>query len=202
VKSLSAEMEKMKFEGKQGYKNVPNTDNRGNFRRPNNNAPQIMPREQRDRDRNDQKIQTPLQNNLVIDEEREEEELDPEIHCIGDTSPFPHLTQSAYEESLMNSQINELSKGEKANSSPNKYNLWSKKKEGKSDIPDQPSIAEKPAKDTTNNNKEKKAQNPPPIAKDPVPEVREILKPPSSFSFEHEIQKDQNPCAPFRAGQT
>jgi hypothetical protein len=67
------------------------------------------------------------------------------------------------------SQINELSKGEKANSSPNKYNLWSKKKEGKSDIPDQPSIAEKPAKDATNNNKEKKAQNPPPIAKDPCP---------------------------------
>jgi hypothetical protein len=32
VKSLSAEMEKMKFEGKQGYKNVPNVENRGNFR--------------------------------------------------------------------------------------------------------------------------------------------------------------------------
>jgi hypothetical protein len=104
VKSLSVEMEKMKFEGKQGYKNVSNVDNRGNFRRPNNNAPQIMPREQRDRDRNDQKIQTPLQNNLVDDQEREEEEIDPEIHCIGDTSPFPHLTQSAYEESLMNNK--------------------------------------------------------------------------------------------------
>jgi hypothetical protein len=37
--------------------------------------------------------------------------------------------------------------------------------------------------------KEKKAQNPPPIAKDPVPKVREILKPPSPFNFEHEIQK-------------
>jgi hypothetical protein len=70
------------------------------------------------RDRDDQKIQTPLQNNLVVDEEGEEEELDPEIHCLGDTSPFPHLTQSAYEESLMDNQINELSKGEKANSSP------------------------------------------------------------------------------------
>jgi hypothetical protein len=158
-------MEKMKFEGKQGYKNVPNIDNRGNFRRPNNNAPQIMPREPRNRDRDDQKIQTPLQNNLVVDEEGEEEELDPEIHCIGDTSPFPHLTQSAYEESLMNSQINELSKGEKANSSPNKYNLRSKNKEVKSDIPDQPSIAEKPTKDATNNNKEGEAQNPPPKPK-------------------------------------
>jgi hypothetical protein len=133
VKSLSTEMEKIKFEGNQGYKNVPNTNSRANFRRLNNNAPQII---QIDRDKNDQKIQTPLKNNLVIDEEMEEEELDPEIHCIGDTSPFPHLTQSAYEESLMISQINELSKGEKASSSPNKYNLRSKKKEGKFDIPD------------------------------------------------------------------
>jgi hypothetical protein len=32
VKSLSAEMEKMKFEGKQGYKNAQNVENRGNFR--------------------------------------------------------------------------------------------------------------------------------------------------------------------------
>jgi hypothetical protein len=35
----------------------------------------------------------------------------------------------------MDGQINELSKGEKANSGPGKYNLWSKKKEGNSDIP-------------------------------------------------------------------
>jgi hypothetical protein len=44
VKSLSAEMVKMKFEGKQVYKNVPNTDNRAIFRRLNKNAPQIMPK--------------------------------------------------------------------------------------------------------------------------------------------------------------
>jgi hypothetical protein len=177
VKSLSTEMEKMKFEGKQGYKAAQNAENRGNFRRPNN-TPQILPREPRNRDRDDQKIQTPLQNNLVADEEREEEEIDPEIHCLGDTSPFPHLTQSAYEESLLDNQINELSKGEKANNSPNKYNLRSNKKEGKSDILDQPSRAEKPAKDAANNNKEKKTQNPSPIAKGLVPEVREIMKPP------------------------
>jgi hypothetical protein len=42
VKSLSVEMKKMKFEGNQGYKNVPSTDNRGNLRRPNNNAPQTL----------------------------------------------------------------------------------------------------------------------------------------------------------------
>ena len=97
VKSLSAEMEKIRKKGKQTYKNLQNIDNIGNFRRLNNNAPQIMPREKRDRDRSDQKIKNSLQNNLVIDEERGEEELDLEIHCIGDTSPFPHLTQAAYE---------------------------------------------------------------------------------------------------------
>jgi hypothetical protein len=69
-----------------------------------------MPREQSDIDINDQKIQAPLQNNPFMEEEREEEDLDPKIHCIGETSQFPHLTQSAYEESLMNNQINELSK--------------------------------------------------------------------------------------------
>jgi hypothetical protein len=94
----------------------------------------------------------------------------------------------------MNSQINELSKGEKAkDNSPNRYNLRSKKKEGKSDILDQPLIAERPAKPATNTTKEKKTQNISPIAKDPVPEVREIPKPPSSFSFEHEIQKIRIP---------
>jgi hypothetical protein len=39
VKSLSKEMEKIKFEGNQGYKSVPNTDSKANFRRLNNNSP-------------------------------------------------------------------------------------------------------------------------------------------------------------------
>ena len=89
----------------------------------------------------DQRIQAPLQNNLVIDEEEEEEEVDPEIHCLGDTSSFPHLTQSAYEESPMDNQLNELSKGEKTSHTPNRYNLRSKQKEGKADIPDRPTRA-------------------------------------------------------------
>jgi hypothetical protein len=171
VKSLSAEMEKMKFKGRQGYKSAQNDDNKGNFKIPNN-TPQILPREPRNRDRDDQKIQTPLQNKLVVDEEREEEDLDPKIQCLRHTSPFPHLNQYAYEDSLMDNQINELSKGEKASSSFNKYNLGSKKKEGKFDIPDQPSKAEKLAKYVANRSKEKKSQNPSPIAKGHVPEVR------------------------------
>jgi hypothetical protein len=147
----------------------------------------------RNRDRDDQKIQTPLQNNLVADDDGEEEDLDPEIHCLEDTSPSPHLTQSTYEESLMDIQLNELSKGDKASDNPNRYNLRSKKKEGKSDVPDQPSRAEKSCQRCSKQQQGKEIQNPPPVAKDPVPEVREILKPPSSFNFEHEIQKIRIP---------
>jgi hypothetical protein len=172
LKSLSARMERLELEGKKTYINPQNVDNRGNFRRPNNHAPQIMQREPRNRDRDDQKIQTPLQNNLVADDGGEEEDLDPEIHCLEDTSPSPHLTQSTYEESLMDIQLNELSKGNKASNNPNRYNLRSKKKYGKSDIPDQPPRADKPAKDAASNNKEKRTQNPPPVVKGPIPEVK------------------------------
>jgi hypothetical protein len=122
-------MEKMKFEGKQSYKSSQTAENRGKFRRLNNN-PQILPIDPRSRDRDDHKIQTPLQNNLIAYEEGEEEELDPEIHCLGDTSPFPHLTQSTYEESLMDNQINELSKGEETNSSPHRYISGLRRKKG------------------------------------------------------------------------
>jgi hypothetical protein len=41
----------------------------------------------------------------------------------------------------MESQLNELSKEEKTSGNPNKYNLGSKKREGRSDIPDHPTIA-------------------------------------------------------------
>jgi hypothetical protein len=88
LKSLSTRMESLEVDGKQTYKNPQHEDNRSNFRRPNN-APQILPREPRNRDRDDQKIHTPLQNNLVAEREGEEEVLDPKIQCLGDTSPFP-----------------------------------------------------------------------------------------------------------------
>jgi hypothetical protein len=153
-----------------------------------------LPREQRRKDRDEQRIQTPLQNNLVTHEEGEEiDELNPEIHCIENTFPFPHLTQSIYEESLMNSQVNELGKGEKANNTPNRYHLRSKKKEGNFDSHDQSLIAEKLAKPATITTKEKKTQNTSPIVKETVSEVREAPKPLSSFSFEHEIQKIRIP---------
>jgi hypothetical protein len=115
--------------------------------------------------------------------------LDPEIHCIEDNFPFPHLTQSIYEESLMNIQVNELGKGEKANNTPNRYHLKSKKKEGNFDSHDQPLIVEKPTKSATITTKEKKTQNTSPTSKETISEVREAPNPFPSFSFEHEIQK-------------
>jgi hypothetical protein len=58
VKSLSTEIEKLKFEGKQGYKNAQNSNNKGNFKRPNN-ALQIIQRDQINRDREDKKNPNP-----------------------------------------------------------------------------------------------------------------------------------------------
>ena len=145
-------MEKMKLEGKKSYSNTHNADNRGNFRRPNN-APQIIQRDQRSRDRDDKKIQAPLEKDLVVDEEGEDEEIDPEIHFLGDTSSSPHLTQSAYEESLMDSHLNKLSKREKINGNPNRYNLRSKKKEGKPDIFYHQNGVENPTKSVAASNK-------------------------------------------------
>jgi len=72
VKSLFVEMENMKLEGKHNYRNTQNVDKRGNFRRPNN-APQVLQRDQRNRDMDDQKVQDPLQNKLVDDEVGEDE---------------------------------------------------------------------------------------------------------------------------------
>jgi hypothetical protein len=59
LKSLAAKIERLELEGKPMYINPQNTDNRG-FRQPANNMPQVFPREQRGRDRDDQRVQTPL----------------------------------------------------------------------------------------------------------------------------------------------
>jgi hypothetical protein len=133
---------------------------------------------------------------MVDDEEGEDEGEDQEIHCLGDTSTSPHLTQSAYEESLMNSQLNELSKGEKTKENQNKYNLRSKQKEGKPSTSNQPKKSENSAKTVTTTSKENEEPNNQPMIKAPVPEIKEILKSPSSFSFENEIQKIKIPI-PF-----
>ena len=47
----------------------------------------------------------------------------------------------------MDSQLNELRKGERTSGNPNRYNLRSKKKEGKLETLDQPTRTVNPAKD-------------------------------------------------------
>jgi hypothetical protein len=193
VKSLSAEMERMRVEGRQAYKGPQNAEKGGGFRRPNNFAPPNVQKE-RGRDREDQRIQAPFQNNFVAeDEEGETDKLEPEIHCFGDTPPFPHLTQSAYEESLMDSQLNELSKGDKAGGGQGRYNLRSDKRIAAPDIPEQSTRMEKPANKVADDHRGKKAQPLSPIVHNHVPEIREIPKLASSFNFEHEIQKIRIP---------
>jgi hypothetical protein len=193
VKSLSVEMERMKVEGRQAYKGPQNTKNKGGFKRPNNFTPPNVQRE-KGRDKEDQKIQAPFQNNFVVEEEeRETGELDPEIHYFGDTPHFPHLTQSVYKESLMDSQLNELSKGDKASGSPGRYDLRSKKKTKAPDVPEQSTRTEKPADEATYSHRGRKIQPLSPIIQSHVPEIREIPKLSSYFNFEHEIQKIRIP---------
>ena len=122
-------------------------------------------------DRDDQRIQAPLQNSLVTNEEGGEEDANPKIHCIGDTSSPPHLTRYAYEEALMGIKLNDLSKGERTSGNPNRYNLGSNKKEGKPDIPDKPTRTKNPAKGVASRSKEKEAQNPQDVVKIPTPKV-------------------------------
>jgi hypothetical protein len=70
LKSLSAKVERLELEGKKSYRNPPNDDNRGSFKR-KTNAPQKIQGDHRNNDKDDQKIQTPLKNNLVTDENEE-----------------------------------------------------------------------------------------------------------------------------------
>jgi hypothetical protein len=193
VKSLSAEMERMRVEGRQAYKGPQNAKKGGGFRRPNNIASPTVQRE-RGRDREDQKIQAPFQNNFVAEgEEGETKELDLEIHCFGDTPPFPHLTQSAYEESLMDSQLNELSKGDKTSGRQGRYDLRSQKKTIAPEVPERSTRTEKPTNEVADSHRGKKHQPLSPIIQSHAPKITEIPKLSSSFNFEHEIQKIRIP---------
>jgi hypothetical protein len=84
---------------RQTYRNTQNVDNRGNFRRP------IMFlrffQEIPEAGKGMIKNPNPFPKQPCYDEDEEDEENDPEIHCLGDTPSSPHLTQSAYGKSLM-----------------------------------------------------------------------------------------------------
>jgi hypothetical protein len=74
----------------------------------------------------------------------------------------------------MDSQLNELIKGERTIGNPNRYNLRSKNKEGKPNIPDHPTRTENHAKDVAARSKEKEAQKPQEVVKGPIPKVRRL----------------------------
>jgi hypothetical protein len=188
---LKEDMERLKMERKKMSKGPQNTENRGGFRRPNNFAPPTMHKE-KERDRDDPRIQAPFQNNFVADEEeRETDEPEPKIHSVEVTPPFPHLTKSTYEESLMNSQLNELRKGDKAGGGRGRYNLRSDRRTTTPDVLESSTKVEKPASEVADRGK--KAQPLSPIVQNHAPEIREISKLTSSFNFKHEIQKIRIP---------
>ena len=138
-------------------KGPQNTENKGGFRRTNNFAPPTMHKE-KERDRDDQRIQAPFQNNFMADEEQGEvDEPEPKIHSLEGTPPFPHLTKSAYEESLMDGQLNELSKADKASGGRGRYNLRSDKRKAAPEVPESSTRAQKPADEVPDSHKGKKA---------------------------------------------
>jgi uncharacterized small protein (DUF1192 family) len=158
VNVLKEEMERIKVERRQIYKGPQNTENKGGFRRPNNFAPPTM-HKGKERDRDDQRIQAPFQNNFMADEEQGEvDEPEPKIHSLEGTPPFPHLTKSAYEESLMDGQLNELSKADKAGGGRGRYNLRSDKRTAAPEVSESSTRAQKPANEVADNHKGKKAQ--------------------------------------------
>ena len=95
MEEMSSKLSKLKLEKKKW--NTPQEGNRNTnqYIRPYN--PQIMQRDKKNND--DQKIQTPLQNNY-IEENQEAEEVDEYlyIHLFGDDISLNHLTQNEYED--------------------------------------------------------------------------------------------------------
>jgi uncharacterized small protein (DUF1192 family) len=78
---LKEEMERLKVERKKMNKGPQSAEIKGGFRMPNNFAPPTMHRE-KERDKDNQRIQAPFQNNFVADEEGEADEHEPKIHCL------------------------------------------------------------------------------------------------------------------------
>jgi hypothetical protein len=122
------------------------------------------------------------------------DEPEPKIHSVEVTPPFPHLTKSAYEESLMDSQLNELSKGDKAGGGRGRYNLRSDKKVAAPDVPESSTRAEKPAEEIADNHRGKKAQPLSPIIQNHAPEIREIPKLTSSLISSMKFKRSESLC--------
>jgi hypothetical protein len=132
--TLTSEMSKLKFQSqtptrtKESGNLAPRNLNSFQYRR-NNPQTQIL---QRDRNPNeDQRIRVPLQN-VVMDEENvdEQEELEGDIHCVGDETGTSYLTQQDYKQSLVTEEAEDglLGDGIFTAEDKSRYNLRSKSK--------------------------------------------------------------------------
>jgi hypothetical protein len=182
IESLTSELSKMKLENNKPAKGRdPNAfipQNTNPYRR-NNEKHHILKRNRNINE--DHNIKAPFQNTVMDDEKPEE---DDEIHFLGDKGDVSFLTQSSYEESLINQQANEDSnEGYICQiDDQNRYNLRSKQSNGKQDEKSPPkkvvaSTKKKPSKDQAQTNNQV-------LLKDLVQEVRNPDKFPFSFSFE------------------
>jgi hypothetical protein len=72
----------------------------------------------------------------------------------------------------MNSQLNELSKGDRAGGGRGRYHLRSDQKTTTPDVPESSTRAEKPAEEIEGNHRGKKAQPLSPIIQNHAPEIR------------------------------
>ena len=113
LETLTYEMSKIKLDGKSPAKgrnqnDYPNRNqNQNQSWRRNNQQVQLMQRAKNPTD--EQRIRAPFQN-VVLDEEDEDEvqELEEDIHCVEDGDEQIFLTESDYEGSLFDQQLNQL----------------------------------------------------------------------------------------------
>jgi ribonuclease HI len=225
--TLTSEMSKLKVQNqtparaKEPSNLAPRNPNALPYRR-NNPQTQIL---QRGRNPNeDQRIRVPLQN-VVMDEEQveEKEEVEGDIHCVGDETGTSYLTQQDYEQSLTTegAEGDLFGDGIFTAEDKNRYNLRSKSKAAQADAPtssaetavpvrqkehtseDQPV---KPSKEGAPASPNKvvvpvsqQASETQPLTEQqkdreaPSSQVKTADKAPSSFNFEAELQKIKIP---------
>jgi ribonuclease HI len=211
--SLTSEMSKLKIQSQQPARSkepnayAPRNPNAFPYRR-NNQQVQILQRDKNAAE--DQRIRAPFQN-VVLEEEQElshgEVEEEDDINCFGDDVDSSFLTQTDYEEALMNEQINEASIEESFYQTDDQpgYNLRSKTVASKpllaapgkkKDVAAKQPVA--PAKQISTPAKQQQKQLQPQAKEQvslraPSNEVRPSDKISYSFNFESEIQKVKIP---------
>jgi ribonuclease HI len=227
IDTLTSEMSKLKVQNqtpakaKEPSNPAPRNPNAFPFRR-NNPQTQIL---QRGRNSNeDQRIRVPLQN-VVMDEEQveEQEEVEGDIHCVGDETGTSYLTQQDYEQSLMTGEAEEdlLGDGIFTAEDKGRYNLRSKSKAAQADASASPAETAAPVRQKEHTSedqparpsREKAPASPKKVAapvsqqapeiqplteqqKDreaPSSQVKTADKAPSSFNFEAELQRIKIP---------